>query len=181
MRSEHLPCFLVLVWQCTSMSVTLRRAHRCQPERLAGGGPRRPPGRARRPAHPEQERGPRGARHRRDQERSGERLLTPAGTSFYVRRAGAARRDPHYWTGARRNARADARSPGLMECSNLALTRVADRTRRRRARYKIDRRYMRRAGGPTAGPRSKLFANRLEKPVLVTGTSASACCPAAYE
>ena len=41
--------------------------------------------------------------------RLGERLLTPAGTSFYVRRAGGA-----YCTGARRNARADARKPGRM-------------------------------------------------------------------
>ena len=34
-----------------------------------------------------------------------------AGGYFFLRPPGG-RRDPHYWTGARRNARADARSPG---------------------------------------------------------------------
>jgi hypothetical protein len=105
------------VWQSSRASVMLRRAHRCRAERLAGGGPRRPPGRrapflafarnrGRRAApthrlvyaivtHPVVRLGalkhnPSAARgvNRRDPERSGGRLLTPAGTSFYVRRAG---------------------------------------------------------------------------------------------
>ena len=43
---------------------------------------------------------------------SGERLLTPAGGYLFLRPPGGASRYPHYWTGARRNALADARSPG---------------------------------------------------------------------
>ena len=76
----------VLVWQCTSMSVMLRRAHRCRAERLAGAGPRRPPGR-RVPSRAPRAR-PRPARRRRltdsfiPTKRSGERLLTPGGYLF---------------------------------------------------------------------------------------------------
>ena len=40
----------------------------------------------------------------------GNGFLRRAGTSFYVRRRDL--RHEHYWTGARRNARADARKPG---------------------------------------------------------------------
>ena len=98
-----------------SASVMLRRAHRCRAERLAGGGPRRPPGRCAPFLAFAWNCGPRGGadsptRLRRRNDR---------GNGFLRRRRvpllrppGGWRRDPRYWTGARRNARADARKPG---------------------------------------------------------------------
>ena len=93
-----------------SASVMLRRAHRCRAERLAGGGPRRPPGRCAPFLAFAWNCGPRGGadsptrvRRRDDRGNGSLRRRVPLSTS--AGRAGT------YWTGARRNARADARSP----------------------------------------------------------------------
>ena len=82
-------------------------------------------GDARRPRRLGRNRGPRGPRRRRDPKGSGERLLTPAGTSFYVRRAGVAIRatgrarggtpapTPEAPAVARRRRRSAARRPRM--------------------------------------------------------------------